>query len=87
MTNLRNYALNCNSGVNAIGRNNEIINYKVDKGDYVLYYSNAYGGWDALLVSGTVRQSDNIEHLTYKRHSASQTKFSKINYQNNITPT
>ena len=87
MTNLNNYMLNCNEGFSVVGVNGETIDYKVTSGDYVLYYSNAYGGWDSILLTGKVKKTDEIEHLNYKRRSNSQYKFSKINYQNNITPT
>ena len=29
---------------------------------YVLYYLNAYGGWDALPVEGKTRESDSVSH-------------------------
>lgn len=86
MTRLRNHILNCNDVI-ALGEDGTRMNYRFDKGDYVLYYSNAYGGWDSLLCNGTSKKTDNIEHLTYRRKSKNQADFSKINYQNNITPT
>jgi len=86
MTRLRNHILNCNDVI-ALGEDGTRMNYRFDKGDYVLYYSNAYGGWDSLLCNGTSKKTDNIEHLTYRRKSRNQADFSKINYQNNITPT
>ena len=87
MTRLGKYILDCNAGVSVIGADGNRLNYKIASGDYVLYYSNAYGGWDSLLCNGTSRKTDNIEHLNYRRKSANQSQFSKINYQNNITPT
>ena len=87
MTNLRGLILDCDAGINAIGINNDMFQYQVSKGDYVLYYSNAYGGWDSLLLTGTAKKTDEIEHLTYKRHPRRRSQFSKINYQNNVTPT
>lgn len=85
MTNLKNYTLDCDAGITAVGTGS--INYTVSNGDYVLYYSNAYGGWDSLLVTGTTKKTDDIEHLTYKKRSRNMSQFSKVNYQNNITPT
>ena len=87
MTRLGKYILDCNAGVSVIGADGNRLNYKIASGDYVLYYSNAYGGWDSLLCNGTSRKTDNIEHLNYRKKSANQSQFSKINYQNNITPT
>lgn len=31
---------------------------------YVLYYSNAYGGWDSLLIEGNHLMSDNVTRMT-----------------------
>ena len=87
MTRLLNYYIDCNAGINVNGADGSVYNYKIATGDYVLYYSNAYGGWDALLCTGTVKKTDNIEHLTYRRKSKNQSDFSKVNYQNTITPT
>lgn len=87
MTNLKNYAVDCDYGITVSGFNNTSINYKIASGDYVLYYANAYGGWDSILLTGKVKKTDEIEHLNYKKRSNSQYKFSKINYQNNVTPT
>jgi hypothetical protein len=87
MTKLGKYIVDCNAGISVMGADGSRLNYKIASGDYVLYYSNAYGGWDSLLCNGTSRKTDNIEHLNYRRKSANQSQFSKINYQNNITPT
>jgi len=87
MTKLGKYIVDCDAGITVIGADGNRLNYKIASGDYVLYYSNAYGGWDSLLCNGTSRKTDNIEHLNYRRKSANQSQFSKINYQNNVTPT
>lgn len=87
MTHLSNFLVDCDSGFQVIGAESDRLTYRVAKGDYVLYYSNAYGGWDSLLCNGTSKKTDNIEHLTYRRKSRNQTDFSKVNYQNNVTPT
>lgn len=86
MTRLRNHIVNCND-IAAVGEDGTRLNYRYDKGDYVLYYSNAYGGWDSLLCNGTSKKTDNIEHMNYRKKSKNQSQFSKVNYQNNITPT
>lgn len=87
MTRLRNLVLDCDSGVVAVGEDTSRLNYKIAQGEYVLYYSNAFGGWDAILCNGTSKKTDNIEHMNYRKKSRSQSQFSKVNYQNNITPT
>lgn len=87
MTRLNNYIVDCNNGISVIGEDGSRLTYNFGTGDYVLYYSNAYGGWDSLLCNGTSRKTDNIEHLNYRRRSNNQSDFSKINYQNTITPT
>lgn len=86
MTNLNRFVLNCDTGVIVVGEDGSRNRYTIGSGDYVLYYSNAYGGWDSLLLTGNVKKTDNIEHLTYRR-KAKFSDFSKVNYQNNITPT
>lgn len=87
MTNLNNLTLDCGSAFTVTPGIGQARNYKIDCGDFVLYYANAYGGWDALLVKGTTKKTDNIEHLNYRRKSRDLSDFSKVNYQNNITPT
>ena len=87
MTKLSNYIVDCDAGIQAVGGDGSRLTYRFAQGDYVLYYSNAYGGWDSLLCNGTSKKTDNIEHLNYRRKSRNQSEFSKVNYQNNITPT
>ena len=45
-------------------------NYNVlaDCGEYALYYLNAYGGWDALLIDGTVLKKSTIKQYTTDRN-------------------
>lgn len=87
MTNLNNLTLNCGGTFTVTPGIGRPRNYRVDCGDFALYYANAYGGWDALLVKGTTKKTDNIEHLNYRKKSRDLSEFSKVNYQNNITPT
>lgn len=35
--------------------------------DYCLYYCNAYGGWDSLLIDGNVKKTDKINSKYYTR--------------------
>ena len=39
---------------------------------YILYYVNAYGGWDSLLVDGTVKQTDEYARTTYNQAYSTQ---------------
>ena len=87
MTDLSGLTLQCGSSLTVTPGVGSARQYKIDSGDFALYYANAFGGWDALLVKGTTKKTDNIEHLNYRRKSGSLSDFSKINYQNNITPT
>lgn len=87
MTNLNNLTLSCGGTFTVTPGIGRPRNYRIDCGDFVLYYANAYGGWDALLVKGTTKKTDNIEHMNYRRKSRDLSDFSKVNYQNNITPT
>lgn len=87
MTDLSELILQCGSSITVVPGVGSVKQYKVDSGDFVLYYANAFGGWDSLLVKGNTKKTDNIEHLTYRKKSRDLSDFSKINYQNNITPT
>lgn len=52
------------------GDNIEEINFKLDEcsnATHCLYYQNAYGGIDYLLVKGNVKKKDNISRTTVKR--------------------
>ena len=60
---------------------NESFTYKPSCGDYALYYINAYGGWDCLLVKA--KRIDNIQSYDYKKLR----QFEKGRYLNVITPT
>lgn len=84
MVNLSDYNLGTQI---TVGGANETRHYKIADGDYVLYYANAFGGWDSLLCNATSRKSDNIETLSYKKKTYNRKDFSKIDYQKNITPT
>lgn len=55
--------------------------YKPVCGDYALYYVNAYGGWDSLLVKA--KQTDEIKSYDYSKTR----DFEKGRYLNVITPT
>lgn len=55
--------------------------------EWCLYYSNAYGGWDSLLVNGNVKKSDKISSQYYKKSYNNKTyEFEKTKYLNTITP-
>jgi hypothetical protein len=55
--------------------------------EYCLYYVNAYGGWDSLLVDGNVKKVDKIESKYYNRaYSNTTTQFEKKKFTNVITP-
>lgn len=56
--------------------------------DYVVYYQNALGGWDWLLLSDVVNRTDKIDSVYYNTNFNSKninTQF-KNKYQNTITP-
>lgn len=89
---LGNLLLECKSkyeiGFVESGSFTTTINYQIDttNKNYVLYYTNAYGGWDSLLVQGNVKQTDDIESQTYvKRVLDTSREFSKNKYLNTIT--
>lgn len=56
--------------------------------DYCLYYCNAYGGWDSLLIKGNVKRTDNIDSKYYNKNFNNTTQdFEKKKFVNLITPT
>ena len=62
-------------------------NYNVlaDCGEYALYYLNAYGGWDALLIDGTVLKKSTITQYTTDRNiNNSRIEFEQMKYINEI---
>ena len=53
--------------------------------EYVLYYQNAYGGWDSLLVQGNTIKSDSITSYSYSKAFNNTTiEFEKKKYTNVI---
>lgn len=62
-------------------------NYNVlaDCGEYALYYLNAYGGWDALLIDGTVLKKSTIKQYTTDRnYDNNKIEFEQTKYINEI---
>lgn len=54
--------------------------------DYCLYYVNAYGGWDSLLIQGNAKKNDKITSSYYtKSFNNITTEFEKVKYNNQIT--
>lgn len=49
--------------------------YGDGKKDYVLYYVNAYGGWDSLLVGGNVMKRDEFTSHTYRNKNRGKVKY------------
>lgn len=47
----------------------DLIEYKVERtnADYCLYYLNAHGGYDSLLINGTAKRTDNLTRSTVVR--------------------
>lgn len=55
--------------------------------EYCLYYSNAFGGWDSLLINGNTKKSDKISGEYYKQSYNNKTyQFGNTKYLNTITP-
>ena len=70
------------------GNNKVLAQYEIKKTcyDYCLYYVNAYGGWDSMLIKGNVIKSDNITSSYYSKFFDNTTiDFEKVKYHNNIT--
>ena len=79
LRNLAEYVYACGDRL-VVEAGDERIAYKFDCGDYVLYYSNAFGGWDSLLCLKSSKKTDNIESFNYRNTS-------KQKYLARITPT
>ena len=60
-------------------------NVLADCGEYALYYLNAYGGWDALLIDGTVLKKSTIKQYTTDRnYDNNRIEFEQMKYINEI---
>lgn len=77
--NLRNYS---KADFVSIGR----YEYRIIDGcfRYVLYYVNAFGGWDSLLIKGMAKETDNYTRSTYKQTYDNDFTVARgtVNYQN-----
>lgn len=84
-----NYIEGCGDRISYVFRNtDESLDYVIDNSnkEYVLYYVNAAGGWDSLLLDGNVKQTDNIESELYRKKTSGQYQFDNTKYLNTITP-
>ena len=60
-------------------------NVLADCGDYALYYLNAYGGWDALLIDGTALKKSTItQYTTDRNYNNNSIEFEQTKYINEI---
>ena len=65
--------------------NGGAYNVLADCGDYALYYLNAYGGWDALLIDGTVLKKSTItQYTTDHNYNNNKIEFEQTKYINEI---
>lgn len=57
--------------------------------DYALYYVNAFGGWDSLVVQGRARETDRYDRKTFTRDADNATPEARegVEYYNGITRT
>ena len=73
------------SGAVTNSLNGGAYNVLADCGEYALYYPNAYGGWDALLIDGTVLKKSTItQYTTDKNYNNSRIEFEQVKYINEI---
>ena len=73
------------SGIVANSLTAGAYNVLADCGDYALYYLNAYGGWDALLIDGTVLKKSTITQYTTDRNiNNNRIEFEQVKYINEI---
>lgn len=78
-----------NAGFDWVGAN-EVTRYVVRDtcARYALYYVNAFGGWDALVMQGTPKHSEDIKRYNVqKSYDNSESRARGLhNYTNEITP-
>lgn len=78
----------------SVSNGNVVINHKKNSGngytvsgcgEYAIYYSNLYGGYDSFLIEGKVVESKDMEHYGYA-HSINNNNIAreKNRYQTNI---
>ena len=73
------------SGIVTNNLNGGTYNVLAECGEYALYYLNAYGGWDALLIDGTVLKKSTIKQYTTDRNiNNSRIEFEQTKYINEI---
>lgn len=93
-TRVRNYALNVGDYPDALRVEFFLddlwsLSYEVDRECYshVLYYINAYGGWDSLLLRGRMGRETGIKRSTYGRPYDNKvaTERGTVNYLNELT--
>ena len=80
-----NTSVNGQSGTVTNSLTGGAYNVLADCGEYALYYLNAYGGWDALLIDGTVLKKSTIKQYTTDRNiNNSRIEFEQTKYINEI---
>ena len=80
-----NTTVNGTSGAVTNSLNGGAYNVLADCGDYALYYLNAYGGWDALLIDGTVLKKSTItQYTTDRNYNNNSIEFEQTKYINEI---
>lgn len=80
-----NTSVNGQSGTVTNNLTGGAYNVLADCGEYALYYLNAYGGWDALLIDGTVLKKSTITQYTTDRNiNNSRIEFEQTKYINEI---
>ena len=73
------------SGTVTNSLNGDTYNVLADCGEYALYYLNAYGGWDALLIDGTVLKKSTItQYTTDRNYNNNSIEFEQTKYINEI---
>lgn len=80
------YELVCGNKI-TVTLGDNTLTYKVDDTKkYCLYYCNARGGWDSLLIDGNTKKTDSLQSETYtKRVKPLNEEFGKTKYLNTIT--
>ena len=77
--------INNNIIITNVGKTSVTGYNKVTCSDWVLYYSNIYGGWDSFVLEGKVVEGKNIESFNYSKVINNNTiNRENVRYQTNI---
>ncbi|MBR0083070.1 MAG: hypothetical protein IJP93_03200 [Bacteroidales bacterium] len=84
--NLRDYTLPERVEITGTGMTTQVFEVRNScQHRYVIYYVNAYGGWDSLLLYGDAVRTDSYSRKSFaSKYNNAEMEFGKVNYMNTI---